>query len=72
MGTTRKPKKPSKDFPLTPHDRGKWCKKVRGTIYCFGSLNEYLAIHEDLQAGRDPRREVAEPHWLDVGELVNL
>jgi len=62
-----KPRKPSDNFPLTPHAKGRWCKKVGspqfpdGKIYDFGSwsnpggaLKEYLQIKEELQAGIDP------------------
>jgi integrase len=57
-----KPEKPRPDFPLTPHDRGRWCKKVKGKIYYFGTwdnpdgaLNEWLEQKDYILGGRDPR-----------------
>ena len=32
-----KPRKPSPSFPLTPHNNGQWCKKIRGKIHFFGT-----------------------------------
>jgi hypothetical protein len=31
-----KPTKPHKDFPLTPHPNGQWCKKVLIKVHFFG------------------------------------
>ncbi len=57
-----KPEKPHKDYPLTPHNRGQWCKKVRGKVYYFGewsdpdgALNRWLEVKDHLLAGRDPK-----------------
>jgi hypothetical protein len=32
----RKPSKPYPTFPLTAHNNGQWCKKIRGQIHFFG------------------------------------
>ena len=31
-----KPTKPHRDFPLTAHPNGQWCKKVREHVRFFG------------------------------------
>lgn len=54
-----KPTKPYKDFLLTPHASGNWCKKVNGKIYYFGhdadeALAEWLRVKDYLRAGRTP------------------
>jgi len=75
MPQREKPPKPSKDFPLTPHATKRWCKKIRGKIYYFGTwdnpdsaLQESLKIKEELQAGIDPRRSVTR---VTTEDLVN-
>ncbi|MGE0377506.1 MAG: tyrosine-type recombinase/integrase [Planctomycetaceae bacterium] len=57
-----KPKKPRPDFPLYPHLSGKWAKTIRGKTYYFGTWHNphgaesaYLAVADDLCAGREPR-----------------
>lgn len=57
-----KPAKPRNDFPLYPHAVGKWCKTIRGKTFYFGTwadpegaLQEYLAVKDDLHAGRTPK-----------------
>jgi integrase len=47
------------NWPLTVHSNGQWCKKVRGALYYFGSL-------EDPQAAR--KRWLAERDYLIAGE----
>ncbi|MCA9246664.1 MAG: tyrosine-type recombinase/integrase [Planctomycetales bacterium] len=67
--THRKPagkvSKPRRDFPLFPHQTGRWAKKVRGKLHYFGStatdpkgkaaLETWLDQRDDLLAGRTPR-----------------
>ena len=35
-GETNKPPTPYPTFPLTPHNGGKWMKKIRGKLHYFG------------------------------------
>ncbi len=58
-----KPSKPHKDFPLTPHRNGQWCKKIKGKLWYFGTwddpegaLQQYVDERDDILAGRDPRQ----------------
>jgi integrase len=55
MPTQRKPK-----YPLWLHPTGQWTKKIGGRQYYFGTdrdeaLKQYMAVKEDLEAGRKPR-----------------
>ena len=79
-----KPKKPRADFPLTPHNDGKWCKKIKGKIYKFGqwddpygALRQYVAELPSIELGcREPHDSDGKPlnpaTGLTVGDAVNL
>ena len=69
-----KPSKPYPDFPLYPHDSGKWAKKIRGKTTYFGTwadpdgaLEQYLEVKDDLLAGRTPSTD----EGLTIRELGN-
>jgi integrase len=66
-----KPAKPYPDFPLTPHNSGKWAKKIRGKLHYFGrwedpdgALRQYNAVKDDLAAGRAP--VLADPSTVTI------
>jgi integrase len=71
-----KPEKPYAAFPLTPHNSGKWAKKIRGKSYYFGrwedpdgALREYNGVKDSLLAGRKPVS--SSPASKTVRELFN-
>ncbi|HEX4000819.1 MAG TPA: hypothetical protein VHX65_19890 [Pirellulales bacterium] len=51
-------RKPHRDFPLTPHASGRWCKKVKGHFYYFGRTD------------RDPDGADALQNWRDRKEAI--
>jgi len=72
-----KPSKPYPSFPLTAHNNGQWCKKIRGSVRFFGvwddpqgALDSYLRVAADLHAGREPQANVA-GHGLTVKDACN-
>jgi len=73
-----KPAKPNPSFPLTPHNNGQWCKKIRGKIRFFGiweepeaALENYLRVAADLHAGREPRSSTISAEGLTVKQVCN-
>ncbi len=57
-----KPSRPYPLFPLTEHNNGQWCKKIRGKIHFFGvwadpeaALANYHHVAADLHAGHQPQ-----------------
>ena len=74
----RKPAKPYPTFPLTPHNNGQWCKKIRGKVHFFGvwedsaaALQNYLLVAEDLHAGRQPRSSMLPENRATVKQACN-
>ncbi|HEV3143767.1 MAG TPA: tyrosine-type recombinase/integrase [Gemmataceae bacterium] len=68
-------RKPYPDFPLTKHQTGQWCKKVRGRIHYFGrddkaALEKWLKEKDYLLAGIAPPVE-GQPEAPTVQLLVN-
>lgn len=73
----KKLEKPYKDFPLTPHPKGYWVRKVKGKQYRIGprwatpeeALKEWNRVKEDLLAGEDP---LPDPHALRLRDAMNF
>lgn len=71
------PHLPYEDFPLFPHQSGRWAKKIRQRLQYFGSLNdrwqvaldEYLRTKDFLQAGRSA--PAAESDAITVADVCN-
>jgi integrase len=72
-------RKPRPDFPLFPHQTGRWCKKVRQKLHYFGktaddpkgekALALWLEQKDALLAGKTPRKVPAE--GLTLTDLAN-
>ena len=78
--TKRKPDKPRKNYPLTAHASGQWCKKIQGKQYYFGPWSDpdsaekkYHALAADLLAGTDhqPQQPAQTASTLTVKEMCN-
>ena len=74
----QKPSKPYPSFPLTPHNNGQWCKKVRGKVHFFGiwaapkaAFDRYLRLAADLQAGSRPSPETISGDQITVKDVCN-
>ena len=74
----KKPSKPFPSFPLTPHNNGQWCKKIRGKIRFFGvwdepdaALENYLRVASDLHAGRNPVSSNLSSGGVTVKDVAN-
>jgi len=77
-----KPAKPSRDFPLFPHQNGQWAKKIAGQLVYFGTweetdkaLTRWYAFRDAKIAGRpyrDPYIDATDPDApLTVRDLCN-
>jgi len=78
VNSRRKPSKPRASFPLTPHNNGQWCKKIRGRLHFFGSwtdpegaLDRYLRVASDLHAGREPTEVSLSAGGVTVKEVCD-
>lgn len=70
-----KPSKPYPSFPLTPHNNGQWCKKIKGRLYFFGpwadpdaAFSKYTRDADALHSGRPVN---VHRDGLDLKELGN-
>lgn len=72
-----KPSKPYPNFPLTAHPTRRWCKKIRGTLFYFGSwddgweaaLDNYNRQRDYLHAGKKP--PVTTGDGVTIAEAAN-
>ena len=78
LAKRKKPQKPYRSFPLTAHNNGQWCKKIRGKVHFFGvwsdpqaALDSYLRVAADLHAGRQPQQATLSPGLVTVKDACN-
>lgn len=57
MPKKSKPPKPYPDFPLTPHNNGQWCKKIKGNLYYFGTWDDPAGALAEYE------KSIADPHF---------
>ena len=76
--TRKKPEKPYPSFPLTAHNNGQWCKKIRCKVHFFGiwadpqaALDNYLRVAADLHAGRQTTKGTLSQDRIIVKDLCN-
>ena len=74
----QKPTKPCPSFPLTAHNNGQWCKKIRGKPHFFGvwadpqaALDNYLRVVADLHAGKQPPQATLSPDTVTIKDVCN-
>ena len=74
----KKPRKPYPSFPLTAHNNGQWCKKIRGKPHFFGvwadpqaALDNYLRVVADLHAGKQPPQATLSPDTVTIKDVCN-
>jgi integrase len=67
-----KPDKPYPEFPLFPHDRGKWAKKIKGKMIYFGSWDDPFGALAEYEALDGANEKPSSDKCLVLGDLLNL
>lgn len=75
MSNSTAKRKPEKDFPLWQRSDGRWCRKIRGRVFYFGTdkqeaLDEWLRVKDYRLAGKEPPPKDA-PEALMLEAIVN-
>jgi len=63
-----RPPKPYKEFPLSPHKGGAWCKKIKGKIHYFGRWGQRVNGKMERLPG-DGWKEALEEYLSQVDDL---